>query len=142
MPRHVIDASTSLAWCFNEKGRGRSLAPLLLASELVAPWLWRLEVVPAVTKRERRNRITVAQATRYLQALENLQIEFVGEPGQRSLVELAQTARPHQLTSYDATYLDLAVRSGLPLIADDGNLRIAAERLGVPLVDLPPPPKP
>ena len=139
MARYVIDASTTLAWCFNEKDRGRSLAAFLFDNELVAPWLWRLEVVHAVAKRERRNRITVAQATRYLKALENVQVEFVGELGQRSLVELAQTARPHQLTSYDATYLDLAVRSGLPLIADDGNLRNAAERVGIPLVDFPQP---
>ncbi len=51
------------------------------------------------------------------------------------MVELAQIARPHQLSSYDAVYFDLAVRLGIPLVTDDGNLRAAVERVGIEWVE-------
>ena len=53
----------------------------------------------------------------------------------RTLSSLAQTARPHQLTAYDAIYLDFAISLALPLLTDDGNLRIAAERVGVTVIE-------
>ena len=49
--------------------------------------------------------------------------------------ELAQAARLHQLTSYDAVYFDLAVRLGIPLITDDGNLQSAIERVGIEWIE-------
>jgi len=135
MARCLIDASTTLAWLFNENDRTAALDQQLPALDLVAPWLWRLEVVHAVLVRERRKTLTQAEGDQYLQALESLDIEVVGEPTSRTLTGLAQTARPHQLSAYDAVYLDLSVRLGLPLLTDDRNLRSAAERIGVPLID-------
>lgn len=135
MASFVIDASTALAWVLNEGGRGPRLSPLLRGSDLVAPWLWRLEVVQAITRRERQKRATVAQGTRMLRSLESLGVEFCGEPEGRSLVGLAGLSRPHQLSSYDALYLELAVGRGLPLLTGDRNLRDAARRVGVELVE-------
>ncbi len=85
--------------------------------------------------RERRKTLTQAEGSQYLQALESLDIEVVSEPTHRTLTGLAQTARPHQLSAYDAVYLDLSVCLGLALLTDDRNLRSAAERIGVPLID-------
>lgn len=135
MSRCLIDASTTLTWLFNENDRTMSLDKLLPTLDLVAPWLWRLEVVHVILVRERRKTLTQAEGSRYLQSLEALQIDVIGEPTDRTLTGLAQTARPHQLSAYDAVYLDLAIRLGLPLLTDDGNLRSAAERMGVPLID-------
>jgi predicted nucleic acid-binding protein len=134
MPGCLIDASTTLAWLFNEEGRGRSLDQQLEPLDLVAPWLWRLEVVNAVLVRERRKHITQAQGTRLLEAIEAMEIEIIDEPQNRSLAALAQLARPHQLTSYDAVYLDLAISLGLPLLTNDANLLMAADRVGVPVI--------
>ncbi len=131
----LIDASITLAWLFNEGGRGVALDRQIEPLELFAPWLWRLEVVNVILVRERRRQITQAQGTRLLEALEALDIEVVGEPVNRTLSSLAQTARPHQLTAYDAIYLDLAISLALPLFTNDGNLRIAAERVGVPVIE-------
>jgi len=50
-------------------------------------------------------------------------------------VELSQTARAHQLTSYDAVYFDLAVRQGIPLLTDDGNLQTAVKRVGLEWIE-------
>ncbi len=131
----LIDASITLAWLFDEAGRGASLDRQIEQLELVAPWLWRLEVVNVVLIRERRGHLTQAQSTRLLESLEALEVEIVGEPGNRSLTSLAQTARPHQLTAYDAVYLDLAIGLGLPLLTDDTALRRAAQNVGVPTID-------
>ncbi|MFM7041794.1 MAG: VapC toxin family PIN domain ribonuclease, partial [Planctomycetaceae bacterium] len=71
-----------------------------------------------------------------LGALEALEVEIVGEPLHRSLGGLAMAARPHQLMSaYDAVYLDFAISLALPLFTDDGNLRVAAERMGVVVIE-------
>jgi len=131
----VADARVTLAWVFDEGGRGTALDRQIGELDLVAPWLWRLEVVNAVLVRERRRELSEAKGSRLLAALESLEIDIVGEPVPRNLVSLAQTARPHQLTAYHAVYLDLAVSLGLPLLCDDGSLRSAAERVGVPLIE-------
>jgi predicted nucleic acid-binding protein len=134
MPRIVIDASATLGWLFDEDRAAARLKPVLDASELVAPWLWRLEVVNAILVRQRRKVLTEAQSSRLLQLIDELTIDFIGEPATRSAASLAQAARPHQLTAYDAVYLDLAIRLGLPLLTRDNNLRKACERVGVKLV--------
>jgi predicted nucleic acid-binding protein len=133
MARLVIDASVTLAWLFDEDSGAARVKPVLDRSELLAPWLWRLEVTNAVLVRERRKIVTEAQAFRLLGLLDELTIELMPEPVARTASGLAQIARPHQLSAYDAIYLDLAIRLGLPLFTRDGNLRAAAARVGVPL---------
>lgn len=135
MGRCLIDASVTLAWLFDESGRGAALDRQLKPLQLVAPWLWRLEVVNAVVARERRRQITEVQGIRLLSTLECVAVEVVPEPATRTLNGLAQTARPHQLTAYDAVYLDLAISLGLPLLTDDMNLRAAALRIGMELIE-------
>ncbi len=132
--RIVIDANIALAWMFNEDGSTAQLQPLFDALELVAPTLWQLEVVNAILVHERRKTLTRPQALQSLRLVEDLAVELVPEPVDRTATTLAQVARPHQLTSYDAVYLDLAMRSGLSLLTRDGNLRAAAGRVGVELV--------
>jgi predicted nucleic acid-binding protein len=133
MRRIIIDASTTLDWLFDEDTSADRVKAILDTSEIVAPWLWRLEVTNAVLVRERRKLLTEAQSSRLLQLLDELNVELIGEPATRSVMSLAQTARPHQLSAYDAVYLDLAVRLGLPLFTRDNNLKAAAKRAGVAL---------
>jgi predicted nucleic acid-binding protein len=132
--RIIIDASITIGWLFNESEGIKRIGPTLTNADLVAPWLWRLEVVNAVLVKERGKVITVAQSTHMLELLEDLNAEIVGEPAVRTLTGLAAVARPHQLTSYDAIYLELAMSLKLPLFTRDNNLRAAAKRVGVKLV--------
>ncbi len=131
----VIDASVTLAWLFEDKARVSAIGSVLGDSTLIAPFLWRLEVVNAILVKERRKQLTPSQGTRFLQILEALDIEVVGDPKNRSMEQLALIARPHQLSAYDAVYLELATATALPLWTYDRNLRIAARRIGVDLVD-------
>ncbi|MGA3066047.1 MAG: type II toxin-antitoxin system VapC family toxin [Tepidisphaeraceae bacterium] len=130
----VVDASIVLAWLFDEDRAAAKLKPLIEKSDLIAPWLWRLEVANAVLVRLRRKSITETQAARVLRVLDELEIDLIPEPADRTAASLTQIARPHQLSAYDAVYLDLAIRMGLPLFTRDENLRAAAKRTGVPLV--------
>lgn len=133
MPRFVLDAIATLAWLFDEDGAAGRLGPLLAAGDPVAPWIWRLEVVNAVLVSERRKLLTAAQSGRLLGLLDEWNVETIGEPEGRPLSALAQTARPHQMSAYDATYLELAVSLGLPLCTLDGAMQRAAKSLGIPL---------
>lgn len=133
-PGHVVDANTTLAWLWGEPGTIDQLPVDFAETPMVVPWLWRAEVVNAVLVRERRRHLTQAQGTRYLHILDSLALEVVGEPTHRTLEALANFARPHQLTSYDALYLELAIAVGKPLCTLDNGMRDAARRLGVALV--------
>jgi len=134
MSGHVVDANTTLAWLWAEPGAVDQLPADFAEIPMVVPWLWRTEVTNAVLVRERRKHLTQAQGTRYLQILDSLAFEVVGEPTHRTLEALANFARPHQLTSYDALYLELAIVVGKPLCTLDNGMQDAARRLGVELV--------
>ncbi len=80
MPSIIIDASTTLAWLFDEDASASHVKPVLEASDLVAPWLWRLEVTNAILVRQRRKLLTEAQAVRLLYLFDELTIDLIGEP--------------------------------------------------------------
>ena len=127
----VIDASATLAWLFGEAKPSKKEAKLFAESRLIAPSLWKIEVTNAVLVKERRKQFTAAQGIRFLNLLESLDIEFVSLPPHQTLEQLASIARQHQLTAYDAVYLDLAIVAGLPLYTLDRNLQSAAKQVGV-----------
>ncbi|HEX4056664.1 MAG TPA: type II toxin-antitoxin system VapC family toxin [Tepidisphaeraceae bacterium] len=66
-----------------------------------------------------------------LEALRLLAMEYAPDPFEADLQRIITMARPHQLTSYDATYLGLASQLNLPLCTLDQNLILAAGHLGV-----------
>ena len=65
--------------------------------------------------------------------IEELPVVADDATGARALHETMSLAREHRLTAYDAAYLELAMRLGLPLATDDRSLRVAAERRGCSL---------
>jgi len=74
----------------------------------------------------------VEQGLRYFEGFLAAQAEIVSAfPGMREILRLA---RELSLTSYDALYVDLAGREGVPLATLDKNLRAAATKAGVALL--------
>ena len=130
----VLDASATLAWCFDEDGLGSRIGSIIGESKPMAPWLWRLEVANAIMVKERRRILSAADGARLLDLLDALGVEVVGEPPGRTISSIANLARRHQLSSYDAVYLELAASASLPLLTTDDPLRAAAKREGVKLV--------
>ena len=78
---------------------------------------------------------TAADSAAFVAMIEELPIVADQATGARALHETMSLAREHRLTAYDAAYLDLAMRLGLPLATGDRSLRAAAERVGVVLLD-------
>ena len=132
----VIDASTALAWAFDEEDFVGRFAAQFASERLLASPIWRLEVVNAILRNERQRLITPEQGNRLLGALDGIGVEIVDLQSERPLEQLAVFARPHQLTSYDAAYLDVALSASASLFTLDQNLKDAAGRLGVPLVEV------
>jgi predicted nucleic acid-binding protein len=129
----VIDATVALAWCFSDE-RTEATAKLLERVQTDAaavPSLWHLEVANVLALAERRRRITPAESTELIALLETLEIVVDEETPSYALGRVLDLARGERLTAYDAAYMELAMRLGLPLASKDVDLCDAAERLGV-----------
>ena len=133
MTELVIDASVALAWCFGDE-RTKTTASLLerLQTDAAAvPSLWHLEVANGLALAERRGRITPAESAELIALLEMIEIVVDGDTAARAFTRVLDLAREERLTAYDAAYLELAMRLGVPLASKDGDLCDTAERLGV-----------
>ncbi len=131
----VIDASVTMTWCFADEVTPATEAVLDLlggGDRAVVPAIWPLEVANVLLVAERRGRLGEAQASRFLDLLQQLPIEVDDHP-----VELAgvlAAGRRHELSAYDASYLVLAERTGAALATLDRRLSRAANRAGLPLL--------
>ena len=134
----VVDSSVILTWCFEDEQTAASLALLEQVVEhgAVAPTVWPLEVLNALVMAERRKRVIAAQRQRLTGFLRDLPIALDAETAAQAWSATVQLAERHRLTVYDAAYLELAQRRGLPLASLDNELRAAAEAVGVALVEL------
>jgi len=81
---------------------------------------------------ERKNRLSQASIVRFLGFLGGLPITVEQETPERMLREIVSLAREHRLSTYDASYLDLAMRLDLPLATLDASLEKAAKKCRVP----------
>jgi predicted nucleic acid-binding protein len=133
----VIDASVTLAWCFIDESSEMAdrILDRLEGEEALAPAIWPLEVANGLRTAERRGRLDLADLAQVRELLTALPVEVEGVPLEAALGEVAELARQLDLTAYDASYLALAARRGLPMATADDRLKRACEQAGVELVD-------
>ena len=129
----VLDASIALAWCFADEATPLTIHLLdqLATSCAFVPSLWPLEMGNILVAAERKKRISYANITQCLQLLSQMNIVTDRETAERGFREIIGLAHSNALTTYDAAYLELALRLGLPLATKDHILQQAAIRLGV-----------
>jgi len=129
----VLDASVALTWCFKNEATEAAdrMLERLADEEAYVPGIWHLEIANVLALSERRRRITPAHSAEFIAMLETLVIVVDEETPSRAFGRVIGLAREERLTAYDAAYLELAMRLGLPLASKDGDLCDAAERLGV-----------
>jgi len=134
-PHLVIDASVSGSWCFPDEASPLSEAVLesVARSGAVVPTLWMYEMASILAIGERRGRIEAKAAVVIREALADLPIQPDQTRTLRTISHLVNLAQEHDLTPYDASYLELAMRSGSALATSDAALKRAGERAGVPL---------
>jgi predicted nucleic acid-binding protein len=98
----------------------------------VVPVTWGLEVANVIGKAEMKGLVREAQSEAFLEMLDGIDIRADAATFSRALSDTLQIARRYRLSSYDASYLELAMRAGLPLATLDRDLRTAASKAGVP----------
>jgi predicted nucleic acid-binding protein len=132
----VIDCSVTMAWCFGDEATAKTVAVQnrLVSETAIVPAHWSLEVANVLAMAERRQRITATDAAEFLRLLGLLDIERDDQTPQRAFGEILALARSHNLTVYDAAYLELAQRLQLPLASLDVPLCQAADGLGIELL--------
>jgi predicted nucleic acid-binding protein len=129
----VLDASLALQWFLeDEADRKYSLAVLASLSEkrALVPMLWFYEVGNGLLMAYRRKRIALDQIDGFLVRLKALPIQ-AAQQTPAEILELPALAQVRGLTNYDAAYLAVAQRFGVPLATTDKDLRSAAAFVGV-----------
>jgi len=128
----VLDNSVVTGWYLSDQATAysESIALRLEGAKALVPSLWQLELANVLKTACTRGKLSLDSARQILDALSQLPIEIDASPapGQRQMFELAMR---YQLSSYDAAYLDLAMRHGLPLATQDQQLKKAALAAGV-----------
>jgi predicted nucleic acid-binding protein len=119
----------SLAWCFSDEATPFTVGLLNRASageEVTVPSHWPIEVLNGIVMGKVRGRISDADKQRFLQDLSSLRILIDDVPALSCFDAVYELAGRHKLTAYDAAYLELAIRRGLPLAMLDKALLRAA----------------
>lgn len=130
----VLDSSAAIAWLLREAEHDQADALIrgLGDSAAVAPALIFLEMVNALLTAERQKRIDHAECEALIGLAARMPLQTV-EFGSSVLAPLGSLCLEHRLTTYDAAYLLLALREGLPLATLDRRLALAARARGVAL---------
>jgi len=133
----VVDNSVVMSWCFEDENNvyGEAVLESLSAGEAYVPAIWPLEVGNVLLAAERRKRLSHASIVRFLALLSGLPIRVEQETPERMFKEIISLAREHNLSTYDASYLDLAMRLDLPLSTQDAMLLKAAAKCSVRTYD-------
>jgi predicted nucleic acid-binding protein len=131
----VLDASLTLAWGFDEAETDYTRAVLeqVLEHVVIAPSVWPLEVANAAVIAARRRRIGDGEVPALIELVRGLDVEVDGQAHRVAFDALVSLAQEYGLTSYDAAYLEVALRVGAPLATVDAGLARAARAAGVQL---------
>lgn len=129
----ILDASMTAAWLFADEQTEASMALLdeVAADGAVVPSLWHLEVANLLRTAERRGRCERTLAHAMIAELDILPIEVDQQTHVNAWHATRDLSIGYGLTPYDAAYLELALRLGLPLATGDRELVRAADDAGV-----------
>jgi predicted nucleic acid-binding protein len=130
----VVDASVAIAWVHPAQATDATRAMLGYVRQgavIHVPALWPLEVANALLVLSRRHKLTEAERRAALGWIERLSFTTDHEMSAIAFRRLSDLAGEHALSVYDAAYLELALRRGLPLACKDGPLREAAAKCGI-----------
>lgn len=136
--RFVLDNSVVMRWLFADG----SDADLNYASHVldrlavvdvhaIAPSVWVLEVANVIARAEAKAMLSEARSAEFLRLLDGLAVSIDRGTAEYALGTTLQLARRYALSAYDAAYLELALREGLPLATLDADLKRAAVAAGV-----------
>ena len=132
----VLDNSVTMRWFFGD-GKPQELAyagkvlDAMKQDNALVPVTWGLEVANVIARAEAKGLVTQARSGVFLEMLESVDIDVDSATFTHALSDTLQLARRYKLSSYDASYLELALRQGLSLATLDEDLLKAAKKTGV-----------
>jgi predicted nucleic acid-binding protein len=130
----VVDASVGFARVHQGQATPETdhlLNEVAGGAMVVVPTLWFLEISNVLLIAQRRQRLTATQRKMALEKLTEMQFTVDEEGARNAFGKISDLADQYGLTTYDAIYLDLALRRSLPIASRDDALRNAAKRCGV-----------
>jgi predicted nucleic acid-binding protein len=136
MTAFVLDNSVAMRWLLASENAAdqryaERVLKSLLESEALVPNLWHLEAANVLLGAVSRKTLEVADVERFTLQLESLPVSVDPATATQAFGHTMSLARAYRLSSYDAAYLELAVRRGLPLATLDKALLKAARRSDV-----------
>ena len=131
----VVDNSIVMAWFFDDEATTftDSVQDLLVYNTAFVPSIWSLEVVNVLIVAERKKRISTADSTHFLALVSQLPIKVEQTEPAIAFHNILFLARKYQISSYDASYIELAIRKGLPVASLDKAIVGAAKDLNIML---------
>ena len=132
----VLDNSVTMRWFFGD-GKPAEIAfaarvlEALRTDTAIVPVTWALEVANVIARAEAKALVTEARSGEFLELLDGVSIEVDSATFTQARAGTLQLARRYQLSAYDASYLELALRRGLSLATLDEGLQRAAKKAGV-----------
>ena len=132
----VLDCSAALPWVFADEATektDRLLEELARGAQAVVPAIWHLELGNVLLGAMRKKRIDQAGVEAFLSRLADLEIVVDPETSDRAWEKTLDLAQQYRLSTYDAAYLELAMRRGVHLATFDKELTAACRRAGVKL---------
>ena len=126
-----------MTWCFKDETDpyADTVLKSLKENEAIVPAIWPLEVVNVLLVAERRKRLHQSDSVRFLSLLTQLPIFVERAWPEKMMKQLLTLGRDNSLSSYDAAYLEVAMRQGLPIATLDSKLLKAAKRINVSILD-------
>lgn len=136
MTAFVLDNSVAMRWHLeSDKQADQHYAEAVLLSlanaNAFVPNLWHLEATNVLLGAENRGDTTLGEIERFIAQLENLPLHIDPLTARQSFTRTMSLARAYKLSSYDAAYLELAIREGLPLATLDKDLIKAAKKADI-----------
>lgn len=132
----VLDNSVVMRWYFGDGSASdleyaSRVLDSMASAEVLVPGVWGLEVANVLARAEAKKLTTEARTETFVGMLYRMDISADSATAVQALSGILQLARRYNLSSYDASYLELAMREDLPLATLDDDLRRAAQRAGV-----------
>lgn len=127
----VVDNSVVMGWLLPAQATAytRRILQRVRREQMIVPSLWSVELANVMIVRQRRGAMTAAQVHGALQRVQRLKIAIDSE--RVAPANLVAIGERHGLSAYDAAYLELAQRRGIPLATEDDQLKRAARAAGV-----------
>jgi predicted nucleic acid-binding protein len=133
----VLDASVALSWFFDDEFSPYSsaIAEIMPRSQAVVPIIWPLEMANGFLTAFQRGRLPETKASALIGALDRLRVDIDQGIAPEFLTKATLTVGlAHRMSAYDASYLELAMRRGLPLATQDERLLRAAGAAGIEIL--------